>query len=94
MAAIPAATASVAAAVTKHRIASFLPAATEMLYSLGLGDQVVGVTHECDYPPECKQVRNFEKKDREREREKSRGQHPFNFSQTHAPHTNIETSPC
>ncbi len=49
------ATATTATAATKHRIASFLPAATEMLYSLGLGDQVVGVTHECDYPKECKQ---------------------------------------
>lgn len=32
------------------RIVSFLPSATEMAYELGLGDQVVGVTHECDYP--------------------------------------------
>ncbi|KAM3574031.1 hypothetical protein VYU27_004008 [Nannochloropsis oceanica] len=37
------------------RIASFLPAATEMLFSLGLGDLVCGITHECDYPPEAKQ---------------------------------------
>src|SRR2546428_12952575 len=36
------------------RIASFLPAATEMVYQLGLGDQLVGVTHECDYPPPAK----------------------------------------
>src|SRR6266581_1541794 len=36
------------------RIASFLPAATEMVYQLGLGDQLVGVTHECDYPPSAK----------------------------------------
>ena len=36
------------------RIASFLPAATEMVYLLGLGDQLVGVTHECDYPPQAK----------------------------------------
>ena len=34
------------------RIVSFLPSATEMIYALGLGDQLVGVTHECDYPPE------------------------------------------
>jgi iron complex transport system substrate-binding protein len=34
------------------RIVSFLPSATEMAYALGLGDQIVGVTHECDYPPE------------------------------------------
>jgi iron complex transport system substrate-binding protein len=33
------------------RIASLVPSATEMLYALGLGDSVVGVTHECDYPP-------------------------------------------
>src|SRR5437016_3509623 len=35
------------------RICSLLPSATEILYSLGLGDQVVAVTHECDYPPEA-----------------------------------------
>ena len=33
------------------RIASLVPSATELLYALGLGDHVVGVTHECDYPP-------------------------------------------
>jgi iron complex transport system substrate-binding protein len=33
------------------RIASLVPSATEMLFALGLGDAVVGVTHECDYPP-------------------------------------------
>jgi iron complex transport system substrate-binding protein len=32
------------------RIISFLPAATEMACALGLGDQLVGVTHECDFP--------------------------------------------
>lgn len=36
------------------RIVSFLPAATEIAFDLGLGDRVVGVTHECDYPPEAK----------------------------------------
>jgi iron complex transport system substrate-binding protein len=35
------------------RICSLLPSATEILYALGLGDAVVGVTHECDYPPEA-----------------------------------------
>lgn len=34
------------------RIVSFLPSATEMVCALGLGDQLAGVTHECDYPPE------------------------------------------
>src|SRR4051795_11896677 len=35
------------------RIASLVPSATEMLFALGLGDQVVAVTHECDYPAEA-----------------------------------------
>ena len=30
-----------------------MPAATEVLFALGLGDRVVGVTHECDWPPEA-----------------------------------------
>jgi iron complex transport system substrate-binding protein len=33
------------------RIASLVPSATEMLFALGLGDDVVAVTHECDHPP-------------------------------------------
>ena len=33
------------------RIASLLPSATEIICRLGLGDQLVGVSHECDYPP-------------------------------------------
>lgn len=37
-----------------QQIVSFLPSATEMACALGLGDQLVGVTHECDYPPEVK----------------------------------------
>jgi iron complex transport system substrate-binding protein len=32
------------------RIVSLLPAATEILYAIGAGDCVVGVTHECDFP--------------------------------------------
>jgi iron complex transport system substrate-binding protein len=36
------------------RIVSFLPSATEIVYALGLGDQLVGVTHECDYPRDAK----------------------------------------
>jgi iron complex transport system substrate-binding protein len=35
------------------RICSLVPAATEVLFGLGLGDEVVGVTHECDWPPEA-----------------------------------------
>ena len=34
------------------RIVSLLPSATEVLFALGLGDSVVGVTHGCDFPAE------------------------------------------
>jgi iron complex transport system substrate-binding protein len=33
------------------RIVSLVPHATELLFALGLGPEVVGVTHECDFPP-------------------------------------------
>lgn len=36
------------------RIVSLLPSATEMAFALGLGEQVVGVSHECDHPPEAR----------------------------------------
>ena len=36
------------------RIASLLPSATEIVYALGLGDRVVGVSHSCDHPPEIR----------------------------------------
>ena len=36
------------------RIVSFLPAATEMAFALGLGPQIAGVSHECDFPPEAR----------------------------------------
>ena len=35
------------------RIVSFLPSATETLYKLGAGSQIVGVTHECNFPPQA-----------------------------------------
>lgn len=38
------------------RILSLLPAATEIIYLLGLEDQLVGVSHECDYPLEAKKL--------------------------------------
>ncbi|MCS6950006.1 MAG: cobalamin-binding protein [bacterium] len=40
------------------RIVSLLPSATEIVYALGLGDHLVGRSHECDYPPEvlCKPI--------------------------------------
>ena len=33
------------------RIVSLVPHATELLFALGLDEQIVGVTHECDHPP-------------------------------------------
>jgi iron complex transport system substrate-binding protein len=38
------------------RIASLVPSATEMLFALGLGESVVAVTHECDYPPSARSL--------------------------------------
>jgi len=38
------------------RIASLVPSATEMLFALGLGGDVVAVTHECDYPPPAREL--------------------------------------
>jgi iron complex transport system substrate-binding protein len=38
------------------RIASLVPSATEMLFALGLGDDVVAVTHECDFPPAARDL--------------------------------------
>jgi iron complex transport system substrate-binding protein len=35
------------------RIVSLVPSATEMLFALGVGDEVTAVTHECDHPPEA-----------------------------------------
>ena len=36
------------------RICSFLPSATEIVYALGLGDDLHGVSHECDYPHDAR----------------------------------------
>jgi iron complex transport system substrate-binding protein len=38
------------------RIVSLVPSATEMLFALGLGGDVVAVTHECDYPPAAREL--------------------------------------
>ena len=35
------------------RICSLLPSATEIVYALGLGDRLVGVSHACDYPDDA-----------------------------------------
>ena len=39
------------------RIVSLLPSTTEILFALGAGEQVVGVTFECDFPPEARSRR-------------------------------------
>lgn len=38
------------------RIVSLVPSATEMMFALGLGPELVAVTHECDYPPAALQL--------------------------------------
>ena len=40
--------------ISNKRIVSFLPSATEILYEIGVGSQIIGVTHECNYPKEAK----------------------------------------
>ena len=37
-----------------QRIVTFLPSATELIYSLGADDKLFGVTHECNYPSNAK----------------------------------------
>lgn len=39
-----------------HRIVSLLPSSSEMICALGLQDQLVGRSHECDFPPELEQL--------------------------------------
>ena len=39
------------------RICSLLPSGTEILFALGLGDRIIGVTDLCDYPPEAASIR-------------------------------------
>jgi iron complex transport system substrate-binding protein len=42
------------ASVARVRIVSLLPSATEILFAVGAGDHVVGVTFECDFPDEAR----------------------------------------
>lgn len=45
------------ATVGRVRIVSLLPSATEILFAVGAGDDVVGVTFECDHPPQARSRR-------------------------------------
>jgi iron complex transport system substrate-binding protein len=38
------------------RIVSLVPHATELLFALGLGPEIVAVTHECDHPPAAREI--------------------------------------
>jgi iron complex transport system substrate-binding protein len=38
------------------RIVSLVPSATELLFALGAGEEVVAVTHECDWPPQAREL--------------------------------------
>ncbi len=38
------------------RVVSLVPSATELLFALGRGGELVGVTHECDYPPAAREL--------------------------------------
>ena len=39
------------------RIVSLLPSATETVFALGLGGELVGISHDCDYPPAVRDIR-------------------------------------
>jgi iron complex transport system substrate-binding protein len=39
------------------RVVSLLPSATEILFALGLDNEIVGVSHECDFPPQARTKR-------------------------------------
>ncbi len=49
---------TVSLAGTPARIVSLSPSNTEILFALGLGDRVVGVTKYCDYPPLVKELKD------------------------------------
>ena len=38
------------------RIVSLVPHATELCFALGLGDELIAVTHECDYPAAARRL--------------------------------------
>jgi iron complex transport system substrate-binding protein len=63
------------------RIVSLLPSATEIVFALGLGDELVGVTHECDHPPQARDLRVV-----------TRSVHDLSRASSHAIHRLVEGS--
>ena len=49
------------ASVARVRIVSLLPSATEILFAVGAGDDVMGVTFECDFPEAARDSRKGRK---------------------------------
>ncbi len=47
--------------VNEPWIVSLLPSATEIVFALGLGERLAGVTHECDYPPQARALPHLTK---------------------------------
>ena len=45
-----------ASRMASMRICSLLPSSTEIVFALGLGDRLAGVTHECDFPAEAASI--------------------------------------
>lgn len=44
--------------MSPHRIISLLPSATEIIFALGAGPHLVGVTHECDFPTHASKLQH------------------------------------
>jgi iron complex transport system substrate-binding protein len=63
------------------RIVSLLPSATEIVFALGLGDDLVGVSHECDYPARAREIRAV-----------TRSVHDLGREPSHAIHRLVEGS--
>ncbi len=53
------ASAAAQAGRTYRRIVSLAPSITEMLFTLGLGDRVIGVTRFCEYPPQALRIKKM-----------------------------------
>ena len=49
--------------ITKKRIITLIPSATEIVSFLGLNNQLVGVSHECDFPENVKNIKKLTKTD-------------------------------